>query len=409
MMSASKFKFTDDYLVIDIETTIRNVGNDAIGKNKASAFHPENRIVVTGALNKRLNYHHSYVYDELSHIILENTDNEIPKLWVGQNIKFDMHHIFKSVVDFQYEVFPRIQIWDTQLAEYLLTGQEHQYASLNALSKKYGGTQKNDVIKDMWDAGMQTEDIDSELLLPYLQDDVMNTHLVFNKQLQEADRIGMLPLILTQMDALKCTIEMEYNGMHFNRNMAINIADEIDTDLTVLQTVLEKSIKFLGLPISFDFNPNSVKQVSLVLFGGDIKVPSKEDVLDKLGAVVRYKTGKRKGEIKTRMILKTINIKGFEIPILEKWKSDKGNVSVSDNVLNDILSDTPGKDAETFISAILEYRKLSKQRNTYFVGYSNLTWPTDSCIHQGLNHTATATGRLSSSKPNLQNVTNKGD
>jgi len=58
------------------------------------------------------------------------------------------------------------------------------------------------------------------------------------------------------------------------------------------------------------------------------------------------------------------------------------------------------------LSKVLKMRELTKQISTYFDGYSNLVW-SDGLIHGNLNHCQTATGRLSSSNPNLQNISNK--
>ncbi len=133
----------------------------------------------------------------------------------------------------------------------------------------------------MWNEGIQTEDIDSSLLMPYLKDDVMNTHIVFDKQLIEADRLGMLPLIMSQMEALKCTIEMEYNGMHFERDKALNVANLIKKDLTSMSLEFDDIVHTnLRLDIGMVFNPNSSKHAALVLFGGEYSITSTEDVLN---------------------------------------------------------------------------------------------------------------------------------
>jgi len=60
----------------------------------------------------------------------------------------------------------------------------------------------------------------------------------------------------------------------------------------------------------------------------------------------------------------------------------------------------------SFTTSVLEYRTMAKDLSTYYKPYIALTWPTDRCIHPKYNHCATATGRLSSSSPNMQNVTN---
>lgn len=53
---------------------------------------------------------------------------------------------------------------------------------------------------------------------------------------------------------------------------------------------------------------------------------------------------------------------------------------------------------------IIEYRELAKLKGTYVDSFPNLISPVDGRIHTTLNQTATATGRLSSTEPNLQNI-----
>jgi len=173
------------YSVIDLEVTIRNTGENAIGGMMASPFHPDNEIVLYGsmaALSARDVPKHvgddgmysvsNYVGDLIRHM------KECSVL-VGQNIKFDLlwllreHH--KETMDFFAKGGT---IWDTQQAEYLLSGQQEMMIPLsnkykNVLTNKgsgiaekvltrqglsdiYGGTEKDDRIKECWDNGIDT-------------------------------------------------------------------------------------------------------------------------------------------------------------------------------------------------------------------------------------------------------------
>jgi len=66
------------------------------------------------------------------------------------------------------------------------------------------------------------------------------------------------------------------------------------------------------------------------------------------------------------------------------------------------------KGAHPIIDLVLEYRELSKLYSTYLLALPKLTNPTTGRIHTSFNQTITATGRLSSSNPNLQNIPAKG-
>lgn len=84
-------------------------------------------------------------------------------------------------------------------------------------------------------------------------------------------------------------------------------------------------------------------------------------------------------------------------------KSTKGGqASTSQSVLEKLSGQHP------VVDALLEFRKLEKMRSTYLEPLPRLAGP-DSRIHTTFNQTATATGRLSSSNPNLQNIPVRGD
>jgi DNA polymerase-1 len=78
-------------------------------------------------------------------------------------------------------------------------------------------------------------------------------------------------------------------------------------------------------------------------------------------------------------------------------KKTKSGYSTSADILEKLSSTYP------IVSDILEYRQVTKLKNTYAIGLSKLA-QTDARIHSTFNQTGTATGRLSSSEPNLQNI-----
>ena len=87
----------------------------------------------------------------------------------------------------------------------------------------------------------------------------------------------------------------------------------------------------------------------------------------------------------------------FEKMQLPNGKKTKTGFSTSAEVLDKLAPDYP------IVADILEYRKLSKLKSTYADGLSNFV-EEDGRIHTNFNQTITATGRLSSTDPNLQNI-----
>jgi DNA polymerase I-like protein with 3'-5' exonuclease and polymerase domains len=193
-------------IVIDLETTIRC----PVGNSSGNPMWLGNKIVAAGFHKVGAGGPPAVVYQK------EGVDPSVLRtvlrsanLAIGHNIKFDLLYIYRQCD----EQLPRI--WDTQLAEYLLSAQKHLYASLDELTAAYLGDHrlKDDEIKAMWKAGVQTEDIPKEKLVPYLEGDVINTEDIFLKQWELAEQLDLLPLMFTQMDALRATIEMNRNGM----------------------------------------------------------------------------------------------------------------------------------------------------------------------------------------------------
>lgn len=376
-------------VVIDLETSIKNRGESAIGKDKASPHSPENCIEWVGVRDST--GHLTVAGDEWRRDYSKVLDgeNECDVLLVGHNIKFDLLYLLKEDSDIR-EWFKYGTVWDTQIVEYLLTGQETKYASLDELAVKYGGTVKDESLKDFWDNDVDTDLIPEEVIVPYLEGDLANTELIALAQYNVAERRGMLDLIFSQMAALKALTLMEYNGMCFDKHLAKEYEEryqrEAEKYASEVGTIMLRSGMLFG-------NPHSTAQQKTCLFGGTHTYNMLEVVTDEHGNPVTYKTGKKAGQIKYKKVKKEV-----VVPALSKGAFD----DVSEDTLNELASDL-GR-AGTLAKNILKMRHFSKQASTYFKGYADLVWPHDGCIHPTINQCATNTGRLSSSKPNLQNA-----
>ncbi len=87
----------------------------------------------------------------------------------------------------------------------------------------------------------------------------------------------------------------------------------------------------------------------------------------------------------------------FEKKGLKGGKKTKTGYSTNADVLNKLKAENP------FVADILEYRQLTKLKSTYADGLANYIQE-DGRIHGTFNQTITATGRISSTEPNLQNI-----
>ena len=403
--------------VIDIETTTHNKRGFA-----ACPHDPNNYVVSLGMLisdgRNKVTYHdwhvsnHPHIDWEMSlkNSILDILDHTT--LIVGHNIAFDLLYLRRLFSRTQYNSFIRSKmLWDTQIGEYLLTGQQCKFASLDSLSERYGGTQKNNIIKNYWDAGVSSEDIPKAELLTYMREDVFNTKLVYDGQVDFAmnTKPNMIQLIDLSMEHRKATLEMEANGMYFDQDRAhkleVELSDQRDRSRKIAKKIMSKFIDS-----DLESNPDSPIQVSAIIYGGDLTVTRQVNLIDESsGLPITYKSGSKKGMVKTKKEKQKMCI-----PTPPFWvKKEFDSTSTSDEALKTILERNifpVQSDVHTLILLIIELRKVSKELNTYISAYSKKhTWEHSSTINCVFNHASTSTGRLSSSKPNMQNIPRKVD
>jgi DNA polymerase-1 len=276
------------------------------------------------------------------------------------------------------------RIWDTQLAAYLLSGQRHLYASLDELTAEYIGKHalKDDKIKAYWKNGLDTDAIPKSELLSYLEGDVTNTAQIFQAQWAEAEALEVLPLMFTQMDALRATIEMNRNGMRVDWDYVEKQRDWYASVLEEAQAVVAE--------LAPDLDTASPKQLSLYFFGGEEKY--KEKIDDGF-----YKNGNPR----SKTVEKIRKVDGKYPATGELGKS--GYYSTDDSVLKELASK-----GDKIANELLMIRECSKIKDTYYEGLLGLRFPDDN-IYPNLNHCATKTGRLSATNPNLQNQTDTGN
>lgn len=370
------------FVAVDVETTLN--GNEEVGL--AHPMHPDNEVVAFGMCYYEGKPFTSYDPD----VFLENVCELPPGAVIcGHNLSFDLMYLYRTSMFLREELQGR-RIWDTQLAEYILSAQQTKWSSLDELSVQYGLPVKDDKIKKYFEKGLGSDKIPSAELIPYLEQDVTNTAQIARLQYARAVEAGQLTLIETQMEALHATTEMQFNGLHIDRAKLDEYTVEVVNKYVEVKLDLQELAE--GHLIE---DINSPKQWSQFFFGGTKKVKVKEEV----GV---YKNG----NTKYKLVEKKIKIEPFirYVPDPDKVSAKTGQVSVDDAVLNDMLKHTFDPKAIAIINALLKYRELSKQLSTYVQGLSKHI--IGDFIHGKLNHTATVTGRLSSTSPNLQNISN---
>lgn len=422
-------------LILDWETTTKT----SYGR-KANPFDKSNFVVAYGI--KRINQPpQTYYMCGLPSGWLDGI-----KMIVAHNAKFDMTWVWEDP-EFKQWLKAGGKVWCTQYAEYILTGQQAQWNSLDQCAVKYGGTLKNDEIKAFWEAGIDTTEIPKDMLLDYLDDDLCNTEIVYKAQVARAKQLGMLNTLHTHMEGLLALTEMEFNGLFVDTELAEIHKESLHQRLDAVISQLEEYIP-KDLPEEVVWNWGSKDHLSALLFGGEIKYKRrvhkqdpetgeylytkvKEDwylldgepvdpkTIKDTSKLDRYKSGVKAGKLKTKKVdvqgePKTVledftfYLEGFTQP-LDKWATKKEGVFKTDY---DVLVELKSEGVRV-AELMLEWRKIDKDLGTYYsrydptkkqdVGMLTMVQP-DGFIHHGLNNVATVTGRLSSSNPNLQNI-----
>lgn len=352
-----------------------------------------------------------------------------PKILVGHNIKFDIQWLLATESRYAWKILgegsggdvtfkewlAENMVWDTMVAEYILTGQRIQMASLAELAQKYCAPQKkSDVLSEHFANGGKTiAELEPKIVAEYLESDLLATYHVARVQIELAQEKGLLKLCLVQMGALLGITDMEHNGLYVSLDRARDIDGQLagsnDNAEALLLTQAYKLAKsyneldklavpnfepFSGIAmvVGWGWSPASNHDVTLILFGG--KKVYKEKVANGF-----TKTGKPK--LKT--VEHKLELAGVYKNVRETWLTDKGKPSVSDEVIEDMLHSATDKDVISFLGTLREYREYSKLRNTYLTGLTSKV-QANSLIHHKLNQCITSTGRLSSSDPNLQNI-----
>ena len=371
---------TYKYLVIDVETTISNKGNP---------FDETNKLCYIGLLNSsshiyNIEYDNEPYGNKLNEVQKEIDDSEI---LVGFNIKFDLHWIRKYRLNFIDK-----RIWDCQLVHFILTGQQNPYPSLNSVAEYYGLGSKLDVVAtEYWANKIDTPNIPKDILENYLEQDLNLTKQIYFKQLEELKQNpSLIKLISLHNQDLLVLQEMEFNGLLFNEEKSNVLAEETEQHVDKLDNFL---FQFHNCP---GFNPSSNDHLSAFLYGGFIS-------LRRRVACGVFKTGSKSGQVKERWEEYQVEFPRLFTPLKGSELQKEGFWSTDEATLKSLKGSWKAREARE----ILLFRStLEKRLTTYYRGLTNLikemNWETN-VLHGQLNQCVARTGRLSSSKPNLQN------
>lgn len=274
-------------------------------------------------------------------------DEQILK--VGQNLKYDLQVLHN------YGVELKGKMWDTMIAHYLIQPElRHNMDYMAEVYLHYQTVHIDELIGPRGKNQRSMRDLSPTQVYEYACEDADITLQLKNKLEPELKKHDCKNLFYNiEMPLMPVLAEMEMNGVRIDTNSL----SETSTQLTQRMLDIEKHIYELA---GESFNIASPKQVGDILF-------------DKLKIIDKAK------------------------------KTKKGQYVTSEEVLQQL------RHKHEIVGLILDHRGLKKLLGTYIDALPKLINPRTGHIHTSFNQTITATGRLSSSDPNLQNIPVRGE
>ena len=263
---------------------------------------------------------------------------------IGQNLKYDIQVLRKHGI-----VLEGAEC-DTMIADYLLHPNEHGHG-LNALASRHLDYQpiKTEEVIGEGKTQLTMAQAPVAQVARYACEDADVAFRLYRKLMPEVDRQELLDLLRdVEMPLVAVLADMEFTGVRIDGERLRAISEEFQDRL---EAIRKRVLDEAGL----DFNLNSPKQLSQVLF------------------------------------------EHLKLPIPRGKERTTGYATDSD-----VLADLAGRHA--IAKHLLQWRELSKLKGTYADALAKLVNPVTGRLHTSLNQTGTATGRLSSSEPNLQNI-----
>ena len=239
---------------------------------------------------------------------------------------------------------PKNFMFDIRIAGYLLNSTTNQY-SISDLMNEYLEIDINvdDIKQEQLNLFDVQEEKENEQIAVYAYS-VGKLHYVLEKDLKEKGMYDLFNNI--EMPVLEVLADMQYRGMYVDKDELIAYGDELKKKLDELTNKIHELA-------GEEFNINSTKQLGEILFE----------------------------KLKLPVIKKTKNGYSTDVDTLEKLQCE-----------------------HEIIGYILEYRQLAKLNSTYIEGMIPYINKNTGRIHSYFHQTVTATGRISSTEPNLQNI-----
>lgn len=261
---------------------------------------------------------------------------------IGQNLKYD-YNIFKN-----HGITLKGIVYDTMLESYLLNSTASRH-DMDSLALKYLNY-KTITFADVAGVGAKQRrfnQIPVSKAAPYAAEDATITLRLHQTLYPMMDETLRCVLHDIEIPLLTVLADMERLGVLIDKDTLLKHGERLKAHILTLE---KEAVELAGKP----FNLNSPKQLQTILYQEQ------------------------------------------QLPILSKTPT--GQASTAESVLQELAYDY------RLPAVILEYRSLTKLVSTYIDALPRRINPSTHRVHTSYNQAVTATGRLSSSEPNLQNI-----
>lgn len=267
---------------------------------------------------------------------------------IGQNIKFDMSIMAR------YDIILQGIAFDTMLEAYVINSLGRH--DMDTLANQYLNRQTTsfEAIAGKGKKQLTFDQVDLDIAAHYAAEDADITLQLHNTLMPMLESVPDLQHVLNELEMPLVPIlsKMERDGVLIDTAKLAEHSYELEQKLQLLE---QEAYHLAGEP----FNLASPKQ------------------------------------------LQTIFYEKLQLPVLKK--TPKGAPSTNEEVLIELAANYP------LPKILLEYRGLAKLKNTYTDTLPQMISPVDGRVHTSYHQAITATGRLSSSEPNLQNIPIRND
>jgi DNA polymerase-1 len=327
---------TNNYLVLDFETTNKNFGDFTDQSNSIVL------VVARSGRTGETYVHRGNEYEMGGLLDLIAKHDFI----VAQNSKFELGWLQRAGAD-----LTKIIAYDTLLGKYIQDGNRWARRDLNTLARVYGlGKQKLNYISKLISLLVPVETIPNKWLTKYCKQDVELTEQVFLIQRQQLKEQGLLPVMYTRCLWASALTDIESNGMCLDPERVNAVYRKFEREYIALKSEFDE---FTG-----GINQNSPKQVGEYLYD----ILRFKELRDFRGEPKRTPAGGRLTDEDTILSLKASN-----------------------------------KRQQKFLDLYLEVSKVGNKLTKYLAKLKQCCEVDDGILHANFNMAVTKTHRLSSS------------